>query len=120
MAQDRFIYWEDNTKRPSIEELEETLRRYLHCGDEVERQGDITLIATLPGTACHVWRPDLDAVEHEMGGAKNRERWFEIYCNPDSTYDVLTRHADEFTNAIADGFAALVARYWGGTWNREE
>jgi len=49
----------------------------------------------------------------------HQERWFEVYLDKnDGHIDVITRIADEFVNAVADGFANLCARVWEGT--REE
>lgn len=43
-------------------------------------------------------------------------RGFEVHLHVgDAVVSVVTRHADEFTNAVADEFAAVVARFWGGT-----
>lgn len=41
------------------------------------------------------------------------ERWIEVWADK-HTVDVLTRRQDEFTMAVADGLAALIARYYGG------
>lgn len=41
------------------------------------------------------------------------ERWMEVFwC--DGGIDVVTRLADEYTNNIAEGFAELAKRFWGG------
>jgi len=41
-----------------------------------------------------------------------------VYLHEDAI-DVITREADEFTNNVAKGFAALCHRYWQGQWDPE-
>lgn len=115
MGQDRFIRWPDDAERPSVEELERCLARYINQSGTVKRDG-VWLTATLIGEPCQVWLPELDDQEWETGGCKNGERWFEMFCDPKSTYSVITRHADQFTNALADGWTRLVAIHWKGKW----
>lgn len=45
------------------------------------------------------------------------ERWIEIWTEG-SVVDVITRQADPFTNALAQGLAEQVARHWGGVFER--
>jgi hypothetical protein len=39
------------------------------------------------------------------------ERWFEV-CIGEDHVDVITRGADPYTRAVANGFAALAERMW--------
>jgi hypothetical protein len=44
---------------------------------------------------------------------RDDERWIEVWPGP--TYlDVITRQQDEFTNALAEGLARLLARWFKG------
>ena len=48
------------------------------------------------------------------------ERWrsFEVVHGGREVY-VTTRTADEFTDAVADGFARFVERWWQGEWVKQ-
>lgn len=121
MAYDRFITWPDNSQRPSPEEVEKALRRYIHLGGTVSKRDGSWLDAVLPGEPRYVFKDWADEEALKRGGNKGGERWFEVFVptNLTSTYSIITRTADEFTNAVADGFASLVARRWDGKWDRE-
>jgi hypothetical protein len=43
----------------------------------------------------------------------------EVYIDSDNI-DVITRQGDEATNALALGFAKLLARYWDGELEDDE
>lgn len=51
-----------------------------------------------------------------------KSRWIEVFAYPQDlssskslpNYGVITRHADEFTNDVADGIATRLARAYGG------
>ena len=113
MSRDRFITWADNSQRPSFEEIEYALQRYIHQSGTVERVG-CWLCVVLPGEPRFVFREEGDKEPFVQGGCKGGERSLEVFAHPEETYSVLTRTADEFTNAVADGFASLVARHWEG------
>jgi hypothetical protein len=44
---------------------------------------------------------------------QHEERWFEVYVEKHQI-DVITRQTDEYTNVVAEGFAALCRRCWHG------
>jgi hypothetical protein len=46
-----------------------------------------------------------------IGMEPHKERWFEVVWTPDGI-DVITRLSDEYTSVVANGFAAMCARYW--------
>jgi hypothetical protein len=52
-----------------------------------------------------------DAMAEEMG---KRKRGFEVFFNGKKTASVITRGDDEFTSALADRFATILARWWNG------
>jgi hypothetical protein len=42
-------------------------------------------------------------------------RWVEVWCPEDMhCIDVMTRHSDDPTNTLAEGFAKCVSRWWQG------
>lgn len=47
------------------------------------------------------------------------ERWIEVFYH-DDCIDVITRLTDEFTNAVAEGFYALMLRYFQAATEKEE
>jgi hypothetical protein len=108
MAHDRFVYWsKDKTRIPTREDVQAALIAYLGDGGTVEWVEDQgRLYAHLPGTPS-------DPVEKLLPDS----RWIEVFIHHDSV-DVITRQADSFTNAVADGFANFCMRRWNG--RREE
>lgn len=73
---------------------------------------------TLPGTVSYALRRARDvsqiyreAAEEEL--AAEHPRTFEVFIH-DNAIDVITRQVDDVTNAVAEGFTALMARFFGG------
>lgn len=109
MALDRFIRF--TKEAPNPEELVAVLRRYVYGVGVVEPGiGDFSWVALVrfPGIPFHIFSPQTDEFQ------TLREQYFEVWRHPQSV-DVLTRMQGEFVNAIAQGFAEAVARYWNGT-----
>lgn len=106
MAYDRFVYW-NKTKAlvPTREDVGAVLAAYLGAGGTVEWvEGQGRFYANLAGPGSDPRQPkDL------LRGT----RWFEVFIHEDSV-DVITRQADSFTNAVADGFANVCMRQWDG------
>ena len=102
MSRDRFITWADNAKRPSPEAVESALRRYIHQSGTVERVAS-WLCVVLPGEPRFVFREEEDEEPFAQGGCQQGERYIELFLDPESTYSILTRTADEFTNTVAYG-----------------
>lgn len=111
MAIDRFVRWK--TERPSFEDVQTVLEDFL---------GDVLVKLDVDGkhiSAKIVGKPSFpfrrihgDEFLAPMT-EQHSERWLEVHV--DKAYvDVITRITDEFTNVVAEGFAALCARRWRG------
>jgi hypothetical protein len=79
-------------------------RSYVGDAGIVAAGRDNRLVVTLEG--CRSWVFVLPAME------PHADRWFEVFRNAEHI-DVITRQADEFTNAVADGYFAAIVRRWG-------
>jgi len=116
MACDRFIYF-DKGKVPPRKEVGQVLEDYL--GDVLvkNRWHSNRWIARIVGNKSWPLRrteygksgPAAKSYEEEA----REQRWIEVVFGEDNI-DVLTRRQDELVNAIAAGFAKLVARWWSG------
>lgn len=111
MALDRFIYFKKG-KTPSLETIRDTLEDYL--GGALEKL-DVQdrIFATLRGKPSFPLKRIPEMAKYAEASEQHEERWFEV-CRTDTSIDVITRMTDEYTNVVADGFAALVARFWKG------
>ena len=111
MASDRFVNWKD--KKPTQEEVERVLQDYFHeAATEIVWKEDrflVTLVGknSYPLTRISGGAPICIPDEGWEG------RYMEVWLGEDSL-DVLTRRQDEFTMRVADGLAALFARFWQG------
>ena len=111
MGIDRFVYW--NKRRPTKLEIQHTLEDYL--GDVLLRI-DIDgarITALLKGKPRFPFRRIEEMGSYTEGQEQHDERWIEVYWT-NKSIDVITRMTDEFTNVVAEGFAALAARFWEG------
>lgn len=102
MATDRFIYWESKGLHPTYDEIELAVKNYVNLPDSVTKEGNFLFIA-LPGNASF----------NDRFTPPDNVRWFEVFYDKDYV-DVMTRLQDEFTSAVADGFARAIARRWSG------
>lgn len=108
MALDRFIYFDmPGQVAPSREDVSRAMEAYLDKARYCHSTRGRRITVTLEGEASSPTR--------ELN--RDQPRFFEIFCDEDNI-DVITRQADEYTNAVAEGFAALVARLFNG--RREE
>lgn len=110
MAQDRFVRW--RREKPTIAKIQPVLEDYLGKDCVVTRDG-ARLTAVLPGKPSSPFRrlPGYDNIAATQ--EQREERFLEVFV--DGKYaDVITRQADPLTNAVADGFAALIQRVWNG------
>ena len=111
MAQDRIIRWPSPLDAPPNAALGVLCEDYTRGLAPPPRWGSGRWNVTLPGeirSALHT----LDARRvglYEPG----RARCIEVWRSDESVY-VMTRSADEVTNAVAEGLAALIARHWHG------
>jgi hypothetical protein len=108
MAYDRFIKWNPQLPLPEQKRIGEILHQYVSEIGIVEWKEDRFYVSfkgkgTQPFTtkAKEVYNPYRD------------ERWFEVWIGEEKI-SVITREQDPITNAIAEGFAALIARYFQG------
>jgi hypothetical protein len=109
MACDRFVYW--TQVHPTSEQIGQALGDYVGeagtVGFSIESHRFICRFPGKPSSALKRAEPTLASV------CPDDERWFEVFM-ADDNIDVITRQCDEFTSAVAEGFAALCARVWKG------
>lgn len=113
MARDRFIWFEPG-KVPSPNDLDFATRDFLDAlvfsgswNPDAKRHYFI-----LMGEPSHFARR-LPYLPQKSGDYFAEVRGFEVYISDDSV-DVITRMADDATNALADELARIIARTWNG------
>lgn len=108
MARDRIATF---TKAPSKADLQTLLEDYLRNLGATIRWDRDRFFCTLPGKPC-----DGLARLSSLGSRPGlpEERWIEVWKDHTSV-DVMTRCADDITNAIADGLFEIIARFWRAT-----
>lgn len=119
MSLDRFVRWQTEL-RPTREELQLVLEDYLGGAGEARWDTD-RFFVTLTGLRSEAYRRCAHVTEVVRAYAEhtlreppaNRIRWIELYLHEDSI-DVITRCADDFTNAVAERLAEICAAYWDG------
>lgn len=100
MALDRFVHW--NGAAPTKEQLQAAIYKYAEGINPKEPPlwHHDRWIIPLCGTPGTIDKGTLD-------------RWVEVWSD-EHCVDVITRQADDITNAIADGLAKLLARRFDG------
>lgn len=125
MALDRFVDFK--TGAPGRTTIAICLRDYVGGMGVVTWDGE-RFFAAFPGKPSYAFQHVGPATDAEREGWEQAEkarcnavpltvpleRWFEVLCDT-HRIDVITRSADDITNAVAEGFAAVLARGWGGT-----
>ena len=117
MSRDRFITYDK--RRPSVADVEKVITQYF--GPDVAKvEWNATqrrFYVTLRGRWSHPLRGvmAISPGELEWGEYPHDLRSIEVYVASAEPLDVITRHADAFTNASADGLASQLAYGWGGT-----
>lgn len=118
MAADRFVYWAE--RKPTQAEVEAVLRNFFdEAATEIKWDKD-RFFVTLVGKKSFVFK----GLGHPLEAAELADitdtRWgtgpirsIEIWLGSD-TLDVMTRHGDAFTSALADGLVQVFARFWQG------
>jgi len=106
MALDRVVNWDK--EKPTKAEAEAALTNFLGGVGILEWVQDRYYIH-LPGTPTPTLRGLGKCVE-----VGYHVRWIEVWQDNDSLY-VITRQADEFTNALAEKLAEIFANHWHGT-----
>ena len=111
MALDRIIRWASPLDAPPNAALGALCEDYTRGLAPPPRWGAGRWNVTLPG--------EVRSALHNLGNRAGlyepgRARCIEVWRDDESVY-VMTRSADEITNAVAEGLAALIARHWQGT-----
>ncbi len=112
MALDRFVNFKDRV--PTKKEILTTIEDYFGGAAEDIQWGGGRYTITLRGQRSEALRriKGVAALSPSEG-----ERWIEVYLSlrgKDKNIDVITRQADPYTNAVAEGYAKLIARFWEG------
>lgn len=111
MSLDRLVYFDDEA--PTKKQIGEVLTDFLgELATSVEWKTD-RWYATLVGKQSHMFQRQSERVARRAEYDRGRERWIEVWLKG-KTMDVMTRQADDATNALAAEFAARCARYWNG------
>lgn len=118
MSYDRFIRWQSEL-RPTQAEVLLLIQDYfgeaLVSADWKGSRWNVLLhgrksvaVRNLPGCP-----PSIRAVAEEE---KDDERFLEVFFDEQTAnhFSIITRHADEYTGAVAEGLAQLIARLWNG------
>lgn len=115
MSQDRIIRWHSSTTAPTLADIGTLCEDYTRGLAPPPHWGGGRWNIELPGeirSALH----NLDAARRAGLYEPGRTRCIEVWRAPDGAdVCVMTRSADEVTNAVAEGLAALIARHWHGT-----
>jgi hypothetical protein len=115
MAYDRFIRF--GKRRPTKPEVQKALEDYVSGAGRVEWLKD-RFFVYLEGKGSHPARriagSHPSAKEADVYRA---ERFVEVWLDK-AVVDVITRQADDYTNAVADGFVEFLTRFWDGTIDR--
>lgn len=121
MSTDRTIHW-ISRRAPTRADVDQVLRDFFNGAATSIRWDRDRFVVIVPGKH----RNALCTVSPIIGSRHQRERvgksaplpsqrWLEVWIDPDDgTVDVITRQADDYTCALADGIAAVLARYWEG------
>jgi hypothetical protein len=116
MSYDRIIRWSYDAPKPppTLEELTNALKEYIHESGTVEVKDSNWIVVYLIGRAHDPFLPK------ELYEGPRAVRAFEVFYQPTGVrwINVITRQADRFTLAVAEGAAQLVAQVWRG--KREE
>ncbi|MGD9725624.1 MAG: hypothetical protein AB7L09_03400 [Nitrospira sp.] len=125
MSIDRFIVWGNTPEwgAPTPEKLGAVALSFLGEGWRFEVEptprGDAFWINVMSDLRCSFHlaseRPELAGMYDHVEGDEPFYRWFQIYFPEIGTTSVITRHVDAFTNALADEYAKIIAKWWHGT-----
>lgn len=126
MSLDRIVkFAKETSRRPCRREIEPILEDFFNGAAQIEWNTDRYFVS-LPGTVSFAFRrlpyfkgtPRADHAQEEYN--EKRERWIELWTGKVADgeaidkIDVLTRHQDDYTNALADSLAKIVALYFDG------
>jgi len=108
MALDRIIRFDKPFKPPTRMELTTLLADYFQGIGGASWDKD-RFFVTLPGRPCYA----LGRLAKIPFSELPEQRWIEVWKDRTSV-DVITRTADDITNALAEGLAEIIARFWQG------
>lgn len=109
MPQDRVVRWRE--VRPDNGQIKEALEDYVGKAGSVFMKD--RLYCVLPGKTSSALKRAAPGFARPAEIECDTKRLFEVCVHEDSIY-VITRMADEFTAAVAEGFAVLCANTWRG------
>lgn len=111
MGIDRFVKWKKT--KPSLKSVMAVLRDYLGEGAVRITADEHRITALLVGKPSYPFKSVKAYAKYREASETHDERWIEVYVTK-KNIDVITRQTDEYTNVVAEGFAVLAARFWGG------
>lgn len=128
MASDIFVYWKRNKKpgalvKPSRKQVLQVIQQFFGENVAKARWDQDRFFVELPGG----WSAALRGVAPCRTAAQNQAakeqvggcRWIEVFIGMPQQHsaemDVITRFADDYTNACAFGLAKVFALGWDGT-----
>lgn len=111
MGIDRFVTWKKT--RPSLKTVKAVLRDYLGGAATEITDDKHRITALLVGKPSFPFKSIKAQAKYREVREIHDERWIEVYVSKGGI-DVITRMTDEYTNVLAEGFAVLAARFWGG------
>jgi hypothetical protein len=120
MANDRFVRF--GKRRPARDDVRKALEDYMTGAGRVERVKD-RFFVYLRGKGSHPARrlagahPSAKVAAAKEGSLYRAERFIEVWVDK-AVVDVITRQADDYTNAVADGFVEFLTTFWDGTVDR--
>ena len=121
MARDLSVHFA--AKRPTQAEIEKVITDFLGGIGSVEWVPSREFfLVSLPGTATWALQGILARGDGSNFHADRPQRTFEVYPGEEGlaeSFRLTTRLADDFTNAVAEGLAAVFAVYWEGNVGRE-
>ena len=109
MASDRYIRW--HPRRPTPKKLDPVIRYFFGDGVHISYLHDHCWIIELPGKPQNRGLPGHQIPADEL---YQKRRCIEVHPGT-KCVDVLTRRADPFVSAIADGLTVFIARALGGS-----
>lgn len=114
MACDRFVYWKgEYGPRPSRDTLGHIIEDYLGGAAKEIKWDKDRFFVTLQGQTSSPFRRSqrLPLLIDSLCRVTHHDRWIEVW--PDGKCcDIITRQADEYTSAVADGLQALLLRFY--------
>ena len=127
MAADRFVHWRGTP--PSRERIQMLLEDFVGADGTVEWKEEPhphpsphyggRFFIDFRGTMTSALRRAVPEAPDMHGAEDARGRWIEVYVGTDNI-DVITRAADDFVHAVADGIAAAAARAFHGVRDEDD